>query len=75
MLIVGAKTGFGQNCHKMDIFYYMKSQKSSNPQDVWFSHRFSTLGPKVTPMGPPDGLGLTLAVQWSRTIRMVPESQ
>ena len=33
-----------------------------NAQDVWFSHRFSMLGPKDTPMGAPDGLGQTLAV-------------
>ena len=44
--------------HKEPKFFY----RMKNAQDMWFSHRFSILGPKVTPKGPPDGLGLTLAV-------------
>ena len=32
--------------------------KIQNAHSMWFPHRFSILGPKVTPKGPPDDHGL-----------------
>ena len=74
--MIGAKIGFGQICPKIDIFHYVKSQKSKTTkkipkikfaQNIWFSHRFSISDQFGTPMGLPDGPDSPLAVPGPRS--------
>ena len=64
------KTSLGQNCQKLANFQKTKSvnwvtnfflHKIWNVHSIWLPHRFLISGPKVTPKGPPDAVGLPLA--------------
>ena len=73
---MGAKTGFCQNCPKIDIFHLTKSQKplttknfqkTENAHNILFSHIFSILDQFGTPKGLPDGPDTPLAVPRPRS--------
>ena len=58
-----SKTAFIKSCQKIDQKLIKKMPyEIQNVHSKWFPQRFSILGPKVTPKGPPEGLGLTLVV-------------
>ena len=77
MLIVGAKTGFGQNCPKMDIFYKLKSQKLQTTKKFPILKRFRIYDFHIdfqfwTKKSLPRDLQMVLAIprqsKWSSTL-------
>ena len=73
--MIRLKTGLCKIVKKLTTFTKQSPQNCfpyeiKNVHSIWFPHRFSILGPNVTPKGPPDGHGLPWQLKWDSFVAM-----